>query len=72
MVICIPLVGAAFGAFAAIPLQKRLGRKGTFLAAYTLLCIPGSILQLVAPNLAAMILGRFWNCEYRCFWASRV
>lgn len=61
--ICIPLVGAACGALLAIFAQKHLGRKGAYLLAYGLLCIPGSILQLFAPNLGAMVVGRFGNCK---------
>ncbi|KAH8802764.1 MFS transporter [Xylogone sp. PMI_703] len=61
LIIPVPLVGAALGAFAAIPLQKRLGRKRSFLLAYASCCIPGSILQLFAPNLGALVVGRFWN-----------
>lgn len=61
LMITIPVVGAALGVFGAVPLQTRLGRKGTFLVAYLFCCIPGSFLQLFAPNLAAMTAGRFWN-----------
>ena len=58
-----PLVGAAIGTFLAPPLLYRLGRKWTLIIAYTLLCTPGSFLQLFAPNVAALVVGRFWNCE---------
>jgi hypothetical protein len=63
LVISVPLVGAALGTFVAAPLMKYIGRKKTFLVAYFLFCTPGSILQLFAPNLAALVIGRFWNCE---------
>jgi MFS family permease len=42
--------------------MRRLGRKKTMIAAYSLLCTPGSFLQLFAPNMAALVAGRFWNC----------
>ncbi|QYS96915.1 MFS domain-containing protein [Trichoderma simmonsii] len=61
LVITVPIVGAALGAFSAIPIQNYLGRKGGFLVAYATMCIPGSILQLFAPNLGALVVGRFWN-----------
>ncbi|KAK9436261.1 MFS transporter, SP family, general alpha glucoside:H+ symporter [Metarhizium brunneum] len=61
LIICIPLVGAACGAFAAIPVQKHLGRKGAYILAYSLLCVPSSILQVFAPNLGALVVGRFAN-----------
>ncbi len=56
-------MGAALGTFIAPPLLGRFGRKWTLIIAYILLCTPGSFLQLFAPNLAAMVVGRFWNCE---------
>ncbi|KEF52823.1 uncharacterized protein A1O9_11240 [Exophiala aquamarina CBS 119918] len=61
LLVPVPLVGAALGTFCATPFTKRFGRKKTFLAAYSLLCTPGSFLQLFAPNLTALIIGRFWN-----------
>lgn len=64
LVISVPLVGAATGTFVAAPLMKYVGRKKTFLIAYFLFCTPGSILQLFAPNIAALVIGRFWNCEF--------
>lgn len=63
LIICVPLVGAAFGAFLAIPLQKRFGRKKPLMLAYALLCLPGSMLQLFAPDLGSLVIGRFWNSE---------
>ncbi|KAF7558987.1 hypothetical protein G7046_g5164 [Stylonectria norvegica] len=57
----VPLVGAALGTFIAAPVMKRFGRKKAFLGAYILLCTPGSFLQLFAPNLGALVVGRFWN-----------
>lgn len=63
LIISVPLVGAALGTFIAAPLLKYIGRKRTFLIAYFIMCTPGSLLQLLAPNLAAMVIGRFWNCE---------
>lgn len=65
LIITVPLVGAALGTFVATPLLRYLGRKRAFLVAYFLLCTPGSFLQLFAPNLAALVVGRFWNCEPR-------
>lgn len=64
LLVTVPLLGAALGTFAAAPLMTRYGRKATMLLAYSLLCTPGSFLQLFAPNLAAMVCGRFWNCMY--------
>jgi MFS family permease len=64
LVISVPLVGAALGTFVAAPSMKYMGRKKTFLLAYFLFCTPGSILQLCAPNIAALVIGRFWNCEF--------
>lgn len=63
LIITVPLVGAALGTFVATPLMKYLGRKKTFLVAYFLMCVPGSFLQLFAPDLGALVVGRFWNCE---------
>jgi MFS family permease len=63
LTITVPLVGAALGAFGATFVQKRLGRKMSFLLAYGTCSIPGSILQLFAPNLGALVVGRFWNCQ---------
>ncbi|CAI6088080.1 unnamed protein product [Clonostachys chloroleuca] len=57
----VPLVGAAIGTFIAPAGMRRLGRKKTMIAAYSLLCTPGSFLQLFAPNMAALVVGRFWN-----------
>ncbi|KIW18444.1 hypothetical protein PV08_02732 [Exophiala spinifera] len=61
LVITVPLVGAALGTFVATPLMRYLGRKKAFLVAYFLLCVPGSFLQLFAPDLGALVVGRFWN-----------
>ncbi|KAJ9617077.1 hypothetical protein H2200_000798 [Cladophialophora chaetospira] len=61
LIITVPLVGAATGAFLAVPLMRRIGRKKTMIMAYFLLCTPGSILQLFAPNTGALVTGRFWN-----------
>lgn len=63
LIVPVPLIGAAIGVFIASPLMKRIGRKKTFLVAYFLLCIPGSFLQLFAPNIGALVVGRFWNCK---------
>lgn len=46
-----------------IPLQKTLGRKWSCLIAYAFFSVPGSFLQLFAPKLAALVIGRFWNGE---------
>jgi MFS family permease len=64
LLISVPLVGAALGSFASVPLQYRLGRKWSFLVAYVLFCIPGSVLQLCAPNMATFVCGRFWNSMF--------
>ncbi|OQV06594.1 hypothetical protein CLAIMM_11140 [Cladophialophora immunda] len=61
LLVALPVCGGAIGAFVATPLQRRIGRKRSLLLAYAILSIPGSILQLFAPNLAAFVLGRFWN-----------
>ncbi|KAL1894189.1 hypothetical protein Sste5346_005975 [Sporothrix stenoceras] len=61
LLVCVPLVGAVLGAFIGVPLQRWLGRKNTMLIAYALTSVPGSFLQLFAPNMAAMIVGRLWN-----------
>ncbi|OAP60660.1 hypothetical protein AYL99_05662 [Fonsecaea erecta] len=61
VLVTVPLVGAAMGTFVASPAMKRFGRKKTFIGAYFLLCTPGSFLQLFAPNIGAMTVGRFWN-----------
>ncbi|CAH0020335.1 unnamed protein product [Clonostachys rhizophaga] len=53
----VPLVGAAIGTFIAPAGMRRLGRKKTMIAAYSLLCTPGSFLQLFAPNMAALVIG---------------
>lgn len=57
----VPMIGAALGSFISAPLQKRVGRKRTFLVAYTFFCVPGSILQAFAPNIGAFVAGRVWN-----------
>ncbi|KAK9358508.1 general substrate transporter [Lipomyces starkeyi] len=62
LIVSVPIVGsAAGGLLAAVPLQAHFGRKRAFLIAYGSCCIPGSILQLFAPNLAALVVGRIWN-----------
>ncbi|KIW99743.1 uncharacterized protein Z518_11156 [Rhinocladiella mackenziei CBS 650.93] len=61
VIVTVPLVGAAIGTFMGAPLMKYIGRKKTFLTAYFLLCTPGSLLQLFAPNLGALVVGRLWN-----------
>ncbi|OCT52710.1 hypothetical protein CLCR_09792 [Cladophialophora carrionii] len=72
LIVTVPLVGdleisddftAASGSFVAVPLMKRIGRKKTMMLAYFLLCTPGSILQVFAPNTGALVVGRFWNCK---------
>jgi MFS family permease len=62
LIISVPLVGAALGTFVAAPLMQYVGRKKTFLIAYFLLCTSRFILQVFAPNIAALLTGRFWNC----------
>lgn len=63
LLVSFPLLAAAFGAFLAVPLLRRVGRKWTLITAYVVFCVPGSILQLFAPTLAAFSVGRFWNSE---------
>ena len=63
LIITVPLVGAALGTFIAAPVMRMFGRKKAYLAAYFLFCTPGSFLQLFAPNLGALVAGRFWNCK---------
>ncbi|KIW24878.1 uncharacterized protein PV07_10565 [Cladophialophora immunda] len=57
----VPMTGAALGSFISAPLQRKIGRKRTFLTAYMFFCIPGSLLQLFSPNMAAFVIGRIWN-----------
>lgn len=64
LLICVPLIGAVMGAFFGVPLQRWLGRKKAMLVAYVFCSVPGSFLQLFAPNMAAMIVGRLWNSEW--------
>ncbi|OIW22790.1 MFS transporter [Coniochaeta ligniaria NRRL 30616] len=61
LLICVPLIGAVMGAFVGVPLQRWLGRQKTMLVAYVFFSVPGSFLQLFAPDMAAMIVGRLWN-----------
>ncbi|KDN43549.1 hypothetical protein K437DRAFT_257444 [Tilletiaria anomala UBC 951] len=59
----IPLIGSIIGAVLATPLQNRFGRRGSLLLCYALSLAP-LVLELFAPNLAAFVLGRFWNGIY--------
>ncbi|CAK7204017.1 hypothetical protein SEUCBS139899_006768 [Sporothrix eucalyptigena] len=61
LLICVPLIGAVLGAVAGVPLQRWLGRRKTMMLAYAAACVPGSFLQLFAPNMGALVVGRFWN-----------
>ncbi|EXJ76588.1 uncharacterized protein A1O5_01096 [Cladophialophora psammophila CBS 110553] len=61
LLISVPLIGAALGSYASVPIQLRIGRKWSLVVAYSLFSIPGSILQLFAPNMAAFVIGRTWN-----------
>ncbi|KAH6675974.1 MFS transporter [Halenospora varia] len=61
LIVTVPLVGAFLGALGSSPLMVRFGRKNTLVLAYIFCCLPGSFLQLFAPNLAALVIGRFWN-----------
>ncbi|KIX03489.1 uncharacterized protein Z518_07042 [Rhinocladiella mackenziei CBS 650.93] len=61
LLVSVPLIGAAIGSFASIWMQSRMGRKRSLLSAYIFCCVPGSILQLFAPDMAAMVCGRIWN-----------
>lgn len=72
LLVPVPLVGAAIGTFAASFAMKKFGRKRTLIASYVFLCIPGSFLQLFAPDMAAMVVGRFWNCKILISVASRL
>lgn len=56
----VPLVGSIFGALVAPLLNFRFGRKWPLVGAYSL-SLGGGFLQLFAPNLAAFVIGRFWN-----------
>ncbi|OKL55953.1 hypothetical protein UA08_08604 [Talaromyces atroroseus] len=60
LVFSVPLVGSIIGGLAASPLNTRFGRKWTLLGAY-IFSLGGGFLQLFAPNLAAFVVGRFWN-----------
>lgn len=61
LVFSLPLVGSIFGSLTATPLCNRLGRKWTLIFAYTFSLL-GGFLQLLAPNLATFVIGRF--CSY--------
>ena len=56
----VPLVGSIIGAVAAPSLTAKFGRKWPLIGAYVL-SLGGVFLQLFAPNLAAFVIGRFWN-----------
>ncbi|KAL2214809.1 putative MFS alpha-glucoside transporter [Thermoascus aurantiacus ATCC 26904] len=56
----VPLVGSIIGGLAASPLNNHFGRKWPLIGAYAV-SIGGGFLQLFAPNLAAFVVGRFWN-----------
>lgn len=60
LIVSLPLVGSIVGAIAASPVQNHLGRKWTLINCYVL-SLAGVFLQLFAPNLAAFVIGRFWN-----------
>lgn len=60
LVFSVPLVGSIIGGLAASPLNNHLGRKWTLISAY-IFSLGGGFLQLFAPNLAAFVVGRFWN-----------
>lgn len=60
LLFAVPLVGSILGAIAAYPLNNKFGRKWPLVGAY-FISVGGCFLQLFAPNLAAFILGRFWN-----------
>jgi len=53
-------VGSVIGGLAASPLNNHFGRKWPLIGAYAV-SIGGGFLQLFAPNLAAFVVGRFWN-----------
>ena len=56
----VPLVGSIIGAVCAPWLTGRFGRKWPLVGSY-FLSLGGVFLQLFAPNLAAFVIGRFWN-----------
>lgn len=56
----VPLVGSVIGALLAPVLNSHYGRKWTLVGSY-FLSVGGVFLQLFAPNLAAFVIGRFWN-----------
>lgn len=43
--------------------SNHLGRQKIMLVAYAFCTVLGSFLQLFAPNMAAMIVGRLWNSK---------
>ena len=65
LLVSVPLIGAALGSYLSVPIQQKIGRKWALIVAYSLFSIPGSILQLFAPNMAAFVIGRSWNST--CF-----
>ncbi|KAB5518931.1 general substrate transporter [Coniochaeta sp. 2T2.1] len=58
LVFSVPLVGSVIGGLATSPLSHRLGRKWTLIFAY-FFSVVGGFLQLLAPNLATFVIGRF-------------
>lgn len=61
LIIPLSVAGTALAPFAFPYLQKTLGRKYTIIFAYGACCIPASFLQLFAPNMAALAVGRLMN-----------
>lgn len=53
-------MGSIIGALLAPVLNSHYGRKWTLVGSY-FLSVGGVFLQLFAPNLAAFVIGRFWN-----------
>lgn len=60
LIFSVPLVGSIFGGMAASPVNNHWGRKWPLVGSY-LISLGGVFLQLFAPNLAAFVIGRFWN-----------
>lgn len=52
------MVGAIVASVSAPSMQRAIGRKRTLLWAQFCVCLPSALLQLFAPNMAALIAGR--------------
>ena len=56
-ILCAPLCGSCIGLLTAPPVLRLWGRKRTLLLAYLCCCLPGSLLALFSPNMAALVCG---------------